>query len=85
MHEVARGFCAQRREEIAKLSGENRLRVAKAIRSLEDNPFSTRVRRLKGREEFRVRVGDYRVLYTIDHDARVVTISAIGHGREVYR
>jgi mRNA interferase RelE/StbE len=43
------------------------------------------VKRLKGREEFRVRVGDYRVVYTIDHDARVVTISAIGHGREVYR
>jgi mRNA interferase RelE/StbE len=32
-----------------------------------------------------MRVGDYRMLYTIDDDARVVTVFAIGHRREVYR
>jgi mRNA interferase RelE/StbE len=83
MHEVARGLCAKK--ELARLSGDNRLRVAKAIRSLEDNPFSTRTKRLKGREEFRLRVGDYRILYPIEHEARVVTISAIGHRRKINR
>ncbi|PYX05368.1 MAG: addiction module antitoxin [Acidobacteria bacterium] len=48
-------------------------------------PRPVSAKRLKGREEFRLRVGDYRVLYTLKHESRVVTISAISHRREVYR
>ena len=36
-------------------------------------------------EEYRLRVGDYRVLYTIDDTNKVVTIFSVGHRREVYR
>ena len=72
-------------KELAKLSSENQVRVAKSIRTLENDPFPATAKRLKGREEFRIRVGDYRVLYTIEHKSRSVTISAIGHRRDVYR
>ena len=72
-------------KELAKLSTQNQLRVARSLRSLEDNPFSVTAKRLKGRQEFRLRVGDYRVLYVVEHKSRSVTISAIGHRREVYR
>jgi mRNA interferase RelE/StbE len=79
------GVARTAEKELAKLSTENQLRVARAIRSLEDDPVPATAKRLKGREEFRIRVGDYRVLYIVDHKSRFITISAIGHRREVYR
>ena len=72
-------------KELTRLSTENQQRVAKSIRMLEEDPFLPGSKRLKGREEFRIRVGDYRVLYIVDHRSRSVTIVAIGHRREVYR
>jgi hypothetical protein len=36
-------------------------------------------------DHLRVRSGDYRVIYTVDDSARVVTIAAVGHRREIYR
>jgi mRNA interferase RelE/StbE len=68
-------FARTAERELARLSSDAQLRVARAIRSLEDTPISGSTKRLKGRREFRVRVGDYRVL----------TIVAIGHRRDVYR
>jgi mRNA interferase RelE/StbE len=32
-----------------------------------------------------VRAGDYRIIYSVDDDARVVTVASVGHRREVYR
>jgi mRNA interferase RelE/StbE len=78
-------FVRTAEKELAKLSTETQLRLGRAIRSLEDDPFPAKAKRLKGREEFRIRVGDYRVLYMAEHKSRVLTISAIGHRREVYR
>lgn len=78
-------FARTAEKELAGLSSEMQLRLGRAIRSLEDDPIPAQVKRLKGRTEFRLRVGDYRVLYAIEHESRVVRISAIGHRREVYR
>ncbi len=78
-------FARTAEKELAKFSTETQSRVARAIRSLEEDPMPASAKRLKGREEFRLRVGDYRILYTLKQEDRVVTISAIGHRREVYR
>ena len=78
-------FARTAEKELARFSTETQSRVGRAIRSLEDDPRPASAKHLKGREEFRLRVGDYRVLYTLNHESRVVTISAIGHRREVYR
>jgi mRNA interferase RelE/StbE len=78
-------FARTAEKELAKLSSEMQLRLGRAIRSLENDPIPAQAKRLKGRTEFRLRVGDYRVLYAIEHESRVVTISAIGHRRDVYR
>ena len=44
------------------------------------------MRPLKGHRPYlRVRTGDYRVIYAVDDQARVVTVAAVGHRREVYR
>ena len=51
-------FARTAEKELAKLSSEMRLRVGRAIRLLEDTPIPSSAKRLKGREEFRLRVGD---------------------------
>ncbi|TLY24515.1 MAG: hypothetical protein E6K63_14850 [Nitrospirae bacterium] len=43
------------------------------------------IKKLSNREEYRLRVGQYRILYTIDDEEKVIEIVAIGHRREVYR
>jgi mRNA interferase RelE/StbE len=78
-------FARPAEKELAKQSTDVRLRIARAIRALEENPVPAGAKRLKGRAEFRLRVGDYRVLYFLDHSARALTIVAVGHRREVYR
>ena len=59
-------------------------RILRRIISLEENPRPRGVKKLSGREEYRLRVGDYRILYIIDDGLNLVTISGIGHRREVY-
>lgn len=60
-------------------------RVANAILELERIPRPRGSKKLRGVQDYRLRVGDYRVLYSIDDDRRVVEVMAVGHRREVYR
>jgi mRNA interferase RelE/StbE len=53
--------------------------------ALETDPRPPGCVKLAGREGWRVRVGDYRVLYSIDDNARVISVKQIGHRRDVYR
>lgn len=70
--------------EIEKLPSSVHTRISVRILSLEDNPRPRGTKKLSGREEYRLRVGDYRVLYTIDDSNRVVIVFAVGHRGEVY-
>lgn len=72
-------------KDLRRLSNEARTRVGRAIRTLEEDAFPSASKRLKGRDELRLRVGEYRVLYTLNHGAHVLTISAVGHRCDVYR
>jgi mRNA interferase RelE/StbE len=60
-------------------------RVRLAIKALANDPRPPGIRRLVDDPGYRLRVGDYRILYDIDDAAQVVTIYRIGHRREVYR
>jgi len=58
--------------------------VARLLRPSEEaRPRGSR--KLSHGPGWRLRVGDYRVLYTVDDEARVVTIYAVGHRRDIYR
>jgi mRNA interferase RelE/StbE len=72
-------------KEMDKLPSAIHTRISNKILSLEDNPRPRGVKQLSGREQYRLRVGDYRVLYTVDDKNSVVVIFAVGHRREVYR
>ena len=73
------------RKELAGLQPQMQVRIAKAVLALENNPFPAGCKKLRNRDGFRIRVGDYRVLFFADTKAKQIVISAIGHRREVYR
>ena len=61
-------------------------RITKSIESLAKNPFSRQYRKLQGTDNFyRIRVGDYRVIYQVDTNKDFLTIYYIRHRREAYR
>ncbi|MBI3416810.1 MAG: type II toxin-antitoxin system RelE/ParE family toxin [Verrucomicrobia bacterium] len=73
------------RKELAGLHSQIQIRISKAILALENNPFPSGCKKLKNRDGFRIRVGDYRVLYLADTKLKRIVIGSIGHRREVYR
>jgi mRNA interferase RelE/StbE len=73
------------RKELARLPAPMQARIAGAILALEDDPFPHGSKKLKNRDGWRIRVGDYRVLYFADTKAKEITVGVIGHRRDVYR
>ncbi len=74
-------------KEIANLPGGVRERTIRAIRKLAENPRPRGARKLMGamRGAWRIRVGDYRVIYDVDDAQQLVVILAVSRRREVYR
>lgn len=62
-----------------------RERVNVAIDALAEDPRPRGATKLAGRDDYRIRVGDYRVVYAVDDAARLVIVARIAHRREVYR
>jgi mRNA interferase RelE/StbE len=71
--------------ELAQLPTEIYERVRNAIRSLSQDPRPPGCLKLSGREGWRIRVGNYRVIYDIDDIHQTVTVLHIGHRRDIYR
>lgn len=72
-------------KEIRKLPGEVRQRVVDGIRALADEPRPHRCEKLTAQDAWRIRVGTYRVVYTIDDQAVVIEVVRVAHRREAYR
>jgi mRNA interferase RelE/StbE len=72
-------------KELASLSSQARERITEALRAMTENPFPHGFKKLKGSDGYRIRVGDYRVLYRVNHAAKVISVGVIGHRKEVYR
>lgn len=70
---------------LRKLDRDVALRIQGAIALLPHDPRPPTTRALRGRPGLRVRVGDYRIIYTVDDDVLLVVVVALGHRREVYR
>ncbi len=61
-------------------------RIWARIAALADNPFPKNIVKLTGAEQlYRIRVADYRVIYTVDREAREVIVQHVRHRREAYR
>ena len=69
-------------DELNKLEPSISRRIAKKVCELSENPFSKDIKRLKGRDDFRLRIGDYRVIFEIDGNN--IQILKVGHRKNVY-
>ena len=72
-------------KELEKLPVEQRRRIGKKIRSLADEPRPYGCEKLSGDDLYRIRQGDYRVVYSIEDKVLVVLVVRVGHRRDVYR
>ena len=72
-------------KELDRLPAEVHDRVVKRLISLRDNPRPRGTKELHGREGYRIRVGDYRILYVINEKEKRIEIVSIAHRKEVYR
>lgn len=70
---------------VKKIHPEDRKRIEVAIRLLGRDPRPPGARALVGRDGLRVRIGRYRLIYTIHDDVLVVVVVTIGHRSDVYR
>jgi len=70
---------------LRKLDPQIRPRIQGAIALLARDPRPPGAIALKGRPGLRVRVGDYRIIYTVRDDVLLVAVVALGHRREVYK
>lgn len=79
-------FRPSARAELLGLDRPVQERVLRSLHRLGDDPRSAaNVKALKGSDEFRLRVGDWRVVYTLRDDVLTVLVVRIAHRREVYR
>jgi mRNA interferase RelE/StbE len=60
-------------------------RIDRKVLALAGNPRPAGCKKLRGyKDQWRIRVGDWRVLYIIDDDAKLISVTRIAHRREVY-
>ena len=72
--------------ELLSLPDDARRRVFRRIDRLQVEPCPAGCRKLAGREGvYRIRVGDYRIIYQIEDAALLVLVIAVGHRRDIYR
>jgi mRNA interferase RelE/StbE len=72
--------------DLAGLEKRDRLRVARKIDALAEYPRPAGVEKLSGEDDlWRVRAGDYRIIYAIRDDVLLVLVVRVGHRRDVYR
>jgi len=72
-------------KEVAGLPKADCQRVVAKLQALADEPRPHGCEKLTGDEKYRVRQGNYRILYEIDDAARTITIVKVGDRKEVYR
>ena len=60
-------------------------KACKIIRSLDNNPRPPGSIKLTGRDGWRIRMGDYRIIYKINNRENTITILHIGHRKNIYR
>lgn len=74
------------RKELDNLPEHLFMKIDKSILSLKENPFPyPQSKKLKGKNKCRLRVGDYRVVYSVAEEQKVITIFRVRHRKDIYR
>jgi mRNA interferase RelE/StbE len=71
-------------KQLAKISPPDFNRIVKAINDLADNPRPNGYKKLTGRTGYRIRIGNYRIIYTIEDKILTIFVIDIGHRKNIY-
>jgi mRNA interferase RelE/StbE len=72
-------------KELDRLPDDIADRILTRLAGLETNPRPADVKKLKGRDAWRIRIGDYRVIYEIHDRILQIIVITVGHRRDIYR
>ncbi len=73
-------------DELMAIPERMRERIFAALEALETEPRHARVTKLSGYDDlYRIRVGDYRIIYSIEDQVKIVLVEKVGHRSDVYR
>jgi len=78
-------FTSKVQKSLAAITKKDRLRLLMAIELLSETPIPPAAKKLVDSRFYRVRVGDYRIIYTIDNGQLIVRLIQIAHRRAAYR
>ncbi|MGK7950847.1 MAG: type II toxin-antitoxin system RelE/ParE family toxin [Xenococcaceae cyanobacterium] len=79
-------FKSSAAKEFRKLDSQIKERIREAVDRLTENPRPSGVVKLKGDDRlFRIRIGEYRIVYEIDDSAKLVRVTRVRHRKDVYR
>lgn len=72
------------RKDLIKLPKNDVRKIMERIKLLGENPKPSWSKKLSGRDEYRARQGNYRILYVIEEQIRIVQVTKVGHRRNIY-
>lgn len=72
-------------KEIERIAKRDRIRIIEKIRSLANDPNPPGSRKLSGQEKYRIRQGNYRILYQVISDKLIINVVKVGHRSKIYK
>ena len=72
-------------KDLKPIPEKDQVRILQAIQTLVEDPFPPNSKKLSGQERYRLRQGNYRVLYEVNGDRLIIVIVRIKHRREAYK
>lgn len=72
-------------KELSKLPKNDLKRIVENIQELSENPRPDGCKKLSGDEKYRIRIGNYRVLYSIEDEILVIYVVKVGHRKDIYK
>jgi len=73
------------KKQLKNLDKRQTERILVKIYSLSQNPYPHGIEKLTGQKAFRIRVGDYRIIYQVHNRQLLVQVIRVGHRRDIYR
>ena len=72
-------------KDIKNIPQDDKNKIILVIHKLAANPFPQNSIPLKGRSGFRLRTGNYRIIYSINNDELIILIVKVGHRKDIYK
>jgi len=84
MHSYTVVLSKKAQKQLDKLSDHIAFPIFDAIQDLQENPRPTGYKKLKSREGYRIRAGNYRIIYDIYDSELIIDVITVGHRKDIY-